>query len=182
MNAKNLKGKLLISAPILSDIFKRSVILITEHNENGSIGFIINKPTEYFFHEVIKDFPVFQSKVLIGGPVDPQSVNFIHKENDISDSYEIKKGIYWNGNYEELKILAGSDSLNPEDFRFFLGYSGWSPGQLENELKLNSWYVADVNEEIIFANDEKKMWREILKNMGGEYKIISTFPDDPSVN
>src|SRR5262245_51584614 len=135
------KGKLLISAPFLNDIFKRSVILPTEHNEDGSVGFIINKPTDLKLHEVVEDFPRFDAKVYIGGPVQQNTLNFIHKANDILEGgYEVLNGLHWNGNFELLKILIENGSLDPEDFKFFLGYAGWNPNQLINEINHNSWY------------------------------------------
>lgn len=177
------KGKLLVSAPFLNDVFKRSVILLTEHNEEGSVGFIINKPTGYKLHEIIEDFPEFDSTVFLGGPVQQDSLNFIHKAKDILDGgIEISEGLFWGGNFETLKILIESGSLNPEDFKFFLGYSGWSPDQLSNELSANSWYLNQPSINNIFCEDASKLWSDILKSMGKEYSIISTFPEDPSVN
>ncbi len=177
------KGKILISAPFLNDIFKRSVILLTEHNEEGSIGFIINKPTEFKLHEVIEDFPKFDAKLFLGGPVQQDSLNFIHKANDILEGgIEISDGLYWGGDFELLKILIENDSLYPDDFKFFLGYAGWSPQQLDNELKINSWYLNNPKTENIFDIDSSKMWGNILRTMGKEFSIISTFPEDPSVN
>ena len=95
-NSGRSKGKILISAPLLDDIFKRSVILLTEHNEEGSVGFIINKPTSYKLHDIIEDFPEFNAKAFLGGPVLQNSINFIHKSNNILDGgFEIAEGIYW---------------------------------------------------------------------------------------
>ena len=107
-NKKPEKGKLLISAPHLTDIFRRSVIYLVEHDENGSVGFVLNRPMKYNINEVIEDFPEFNSKVFLGGPVQPEIVNFIHKRPDkIEGGYEIKNGIYWGGNFENLKIMIG---------------------------------------------------------------------------
>ena len=182
-NIELSKGKLLVSAPFLNDIFKRSVILITEHTEDGSVGFIINKPTDFKLHEVIEDFPEFDAKIFLGGPVQQNTLNFIHKSDiQLEGSFEIAEGIYWNGNFEILKILIENGSLNPDDFRFFLGYSGWSPDQLENEIKGNSWYINNPTPENLFDDDSGKLWSKVLKSMGKEYSIISTFPEDPSVN
>lgn len=182
-NKEPSAGRLLISAPFMGDIFKRSVILLTEHNEEGSVGFILNKPTEFKLHEVIEDFPEFDAKVFLGGPVQQNSLNFIHKAGNILEGgFEISNGVFWNGNFEVLKVLIENGSLDPEDFRFFLGYAGWSPDQLKNEIKRNSWYLNDASPEILFGNESEKLWSTILKSMGKEYSIISTFPDDPSVN
>jgi putative transcriptional regulator len=185
--AKNLlkpaKGRLLVSAPALNDVFKRSVILLAEHNENGSVGFIVNKQLDVKLNDIVDDFPPFDAKVYLGGPVQQDMLNFVHKCGDqIQSGFEIGKGIYWGGNFEIFKLLAESGSLNPEDFRFFLGYSGWSPNQLDGELDVNSWYVANSNQEDIFNDDVSHVWSNVLKRMGGEYTIISTFPDDPSLN
>ena len=101
------KGKILISAPYLNDIFKRSVILLTENDENGTVGFIINKPLRLKIHDVVEDFPNFDATVHLGGPVQPDMLNFIHKAGDVIDGgYEISNGIYWGGNFETFKILA----------------------------------------------------------------------------
>jgi putative transcriptional regulator len=181
--SKPEKGKVLISAPMLGDIFKRSVILLTEHNEEGSVGFILNKPTELKLSEIIEDFPEFDARVYIGGPVQRDSLNFISRKNYFEDdSYEISEGLYWNGNYEKLKILIETGSIDPEDIKFYLGYSGWGPDQLENEMITKSWYVNTPTSKLIFEEDDTKLWSTILRSMGNEFTVISTFPDDPSVN
>jgi len=177
------KGKLLISAPHLTDIFKRSVIYLVEHDKNGSVGFVLNKPIKFNVNEIIEDFPEFDSKVFLGGPVQTELVNFIHKSPDkIDGGYEVQNGIYWGGNFDSLKILAEAKSVYPDDFKFFVGYAGWSPNQLDDEMKENSWYVTDAKPEFIFSNEPQKLWQAVLRSMGGEYITLSTFPEDPSVN
>lgn len=177
------KGKLLLSAPFLHDIFKRSVILLTEHNEEGSVGFILNKPTEYKLHEIIDDFPEFDAKVFLGGPVQQDSVNIIHKAGNIlTGGHQIADGVYWGGDFEMLKILIAGNELDPADFKFFLGYSGWSSGQLLNEMKQTSWYVNKFSAANVFSNNHETLWNDILRSKGKEFSILTTFPDDPSVN
>lgn len=177
------KGRLLISAPMLTDVFRKSVVYLTEHNEQGSVGFIINKPVSYQLKELIDNFPHFEAPVFFGGPVQPEMINFIHRAPyQLSGGIQVKENIYWGGSFEQLKELASKNELNASDFKFFLGYAGWAAGQLENELKLNSWIVAEATEDYLFDSDPKSLWHLILRNMGGPYAIISTFPDDPSVN
>ncbi len=177
------KGKLLLSAPFLTDIFKRSVVYLTEYNDKGSIGFIINKPLTMKISDVIDDFPEFDAKVYYGGPVQQEMLNFFHKAGDkIGGGFDLEEGLYWGGDFETLKILAESGNLDPDDFRFFLGYAGWAPNQLDDELKTNSWILNKSRLDDVFSNEPENLWQNILKEMGGEYTIISTFPENPSVN
>jgi putative transcriptional regulator len=177
------KGSLLISAPQLTDFFKRTVILMTEHNENGSLGFVINKPIVQKLNEIVEGFANFDADVYLGGPVETEIINFIHRAGDIiGGGLEISKGIFWGGDFERLRILAESGELNPKDFIFLVGYSGWSAGQLNDELKENTWFVSEVSEELIFETEPETIWAKVLRRMGGEYLTISTFPNDPSVN
>lgn len=177
------KGKILISAPLLTDYFKRSVIYLTEHDENGSVGFIINKRLNITLNKAVEDFPEFGAPVLLGGPVQTELVNFIHRCGDIlGGGIEIKDGIFWGGDFELLKELIITGKVEPEDFRFFLGYSGWSANQLDDELKLNSWVVSEGLTNYVFTDEYDGMWSRALRSLGGKYSIISTFPDDPTVN
>ncbi len=186
MRQKEMKitqGKLLISSPHLSDFFSRTVIFMTEYNENGSLGFVINKPIEESINEIIEDFPEFGARVMLGGPVQTEIINFIHRSGSlIEGGIEISNGIYWGGNFDTLKILAGANKLHPEDFIFFLGYSGWSAGQLDDELKENTWIVTGSEADLLFDLEPAKIWSETLKRMGGDYNTIASFPIDPSVN
>jgi len=176
-------GKLLLSAPFLSDVFKRSVVYITEHNDKGSLGFIINKRMKIKINDVIEDFPEFDADVYYGGPVQQEILNFFHKAGDkFTSGFELKDGLYWGGDFETLKLLIETGDLNPDDFRFFLGYAGWSPNQLEDELKINSWIINESKLNDVFSGEPESLWQKILKEMGGEYSIISTFPENPSVN
>jgi putative transcriptional regulator len=180
----NLKqGIMLVSAPHLQDFFKRSVIFITEHNDNGSVGFVLNKPTKFSITDIIEDFPVFHSKVSIGGPVQADLVNIIHRAGDtLTGGIEVCDGIYWGCDFDILKLLAEEKKISPDDILFFVGYSGWSPGQLESEIISNSWIVTNSAQQYIFSKEPGKIWNKILKDMGGEYAIISMFPENPSVN
>lgn len=184
MEQKPQKGKLLISEPFLNDPnFKRTIILLIENNEEGSLGFILNKPTELQLKDAIENYPDFDTTVYYGGPVQLNTLQFIHRAGDILEgSMDIGNGLYWGGSFEKLRILIEDKLVKPEDFRFFIGYSGWGEGQLEEEIKINSWIVADSKIENIFSDEPDNLWREILKGMGKKFAILASFPENPSVN
>lgn len=184
MTEKPATGKILISEPFLNDPnFKRTIILLAEHSEEGSVGFVLNKPTDYRIHEVIEEFPEFESVVYYGGPVQLNSLQFIYRGDEIIDgSIEIMPGLFWGGSFDLLKTLINAKAVNPEDFRFFLGYSGWIEGQIEDEIKMNSWIVSETTIDNIFSYEPDKLWRETLRSMGKKFALLASFPDNPSVN
>ena len=178
------KGRLLASEPYLPDPnFERTIILLTEHNEDGSVGFVLNKPSETLVSEVVDDIKRIQSKVYIGGPVQQDTLHFIHRIPSLTDSIEVGKGIFWGGNFEQLVLLIETNQLSVLDIKFFLGYSGWSPGQLEEELKTDSWIVSDrLSEDLIFETPSEDMWKRTLQSLGGRFSVYSNYPIDPSMN
>lgn len=178
------KGRVLISEPFLNDInFRRTIILIVEHGEEGTLGFVLNKPTGYNLNQVTEEFPEINSPLFYGGPVQVNALQFIYRgERILDDSREILPGLYWGGSFEKLKTLFETGAINPADFRFFLGYSGWSAGQLDDELEINSWIVTDTSVDNIFSDEAEKLWSEVLKSMGKKFAILASFPENPSVN
>lgn len=177
------KGRILISDPYMLDPnFKRTVVLLTEHNE-GSIGFVLNKQTDLSINEAMKDFPTFNAPLFYGGPVQPDTLHFIHKLGDVLEgSQKILNGLFWGGNFETLKILVEQKQARPSDFKFFIGYSGWAAGQLERELEENAWLVTDANPEYAFADVPDKLWGDVLKDIGSQYAVMADFPENPSLN
>ena len=179
------KGDLLISEPFLPDPnFERTVIIICQHSEEGSFGFVLNKPSVMKFDEVLEDIVDFGETLYVGGPVQQDTLHFIHRAGDlIEGGVEIANGLYWGGNFETLKILIENKQINPDDFKFFLGYSGWGSGQLQDEIKANSWIIyPQASLRQIFDYEPEKLWREVLKGMGGRFKMFSNYPDDPRLN
>ncbi len=176
------KGMLLLSEPFLRDTyFLRSVILLINHNEEGSMGLILDKPLPMRVNEIIPEFKYLEPIPLYnGGPVGLDNLFYIHNIKNIKDSLHLGKDLFLNGDFEELKkyILQG----NPVDdhIRFFRGYSGWDPYQLESELKTNSWIIVPRKEQALHYN--KEMWRETMKSLGGKYAIWANFPLIPSFN
>ena len=178
------KGRLLIAEPsILNDnSFNRSIILLTEHTSQSSIGFIINKPLSFNVQDLIPEincvFTIYQ-----GGPVEQDNLYFIHKAPHlISDSIEVDNGIYWGGNFESLKELLNDKKLKSSDIRFFLGYSGWDTDQLAEELKTDSWFVSKNDYPNILATDNTTIWKNKLLEKGGKYKIWANAPSDIQLN
>lgn len=181
---KPLKGRLLIAEPsILNDSsFNRSIILITEHTENNSVGFILNRPLEYtlkdLLPEIESDFIVYQ-----GGPVEQDNLYFVHKVPElIPESIEVDNGIFWGGNFESLKQLLNSGILLEGDIRFFLGYSGWGKQQLNDEININSWFISENDIKNIFSDNNNSLWRNKILQKGGNYKLWANAPSDINLN
>jgi putative transcriptional regulator len=178
------QGHILIAEPFLAgSYFNRSIIILASYNENGAIGFILNKKVDYPVEDLFVNFPDFDSEIHIGGPVGTDSVYFIHSLGDaIPGSIHIKENLYWGGDFDTLKMQIKLGLVNSQQVRFFLGYSGWEAGQLEEEIKENSWLVTDVPQADLMTIDENSMWAESVRAMGGKYKMWENFPENPLMN
>ena len=183
-NLKPSKGRLLLSEPFMGDFyFGRSVVLLAEHNDEGSFGVIMNKPVTSTFNEVLKGFPEFDAPVYIGGPVESDSLFYIHTVGEsLEGASEILEGLYWGGDIEALKEMMLIKTIQPGDIRFFIGYSGWSANQLKEELKRNSWVIARSSKSKLLKMDPLSMWKNLLDKMGDNYSLWSKFPIDPNSN
>ena len=178
------KGKLLLSEPFLMDPnFSRTVVLLTEHNEEGSVGFVLNRPLKMNINEVVPDFPVFDAQLYVGGPVENNNLFYIHTLADkLPDSIEIMDGLWWGGDFDILKTLIDTGQATTKEIRFFAGYSGWAPDQLTDEMKQRSWIVSDATVSQVMAPDVESLWKNVMSSLGKKYKIISNFPEDPTLN
>ena len=184
-NIKPKTGRLLISEPFMADPnFKRSVVLLTEHGEEGTVGYILNQVGNLLLKDVIQDLWAADNQIYFGGPVAADTLHFIHRAYDkLQSGEEIGNGIYWGGNFETLKILINTNAIEESEIKFFMGYSGWDDGQLKRELDQNAWMVSDISHpDIIFGNDDEKLWRDVIVNLGPKYAHVSNFPIDPSLN
>ena len=182
-NIKPQQGIILISEPSLRDFyFRQSIVLLAEHNDEGSFGIIINKPIEAQINDILKDFPDFNAPVYLGGPVKTDSIFFLHTKPDIEDSLEIMEGLYWGGDLETIREMVNLHEITEHDIRFYVGYSGWDASQLDREIKEKSWILSNTTvAEVIHPNPEN-LWRTHLRNMGKDYALWSNFPTDPSFN
>ena len=181
-NVRPQRGKVLISQPLMMDgCFRRSVVLLTEYTKSGAIGFILNKWLQITIDDVMEDFPAGNSQLSIGGPVACNTLHYLHTFKHIPDAVEVVNGIYWGGNIDVVRQLLSVSVMKPGDIRFFLGYSGWTDGQLDDELKNDSWLVGDVRPSQII-NRSRNLWQDSVKNMGDKYQLWTTFPENPGFN
>jgi len=178
------KGRLLIAEPsILNDrSFNRSVVLLTEHSRDNSIGFILNKPLTFTLRDLMPeidcDFTIYQ-----GGPVEQDNLYYIHQLPDkIPDSIEIGKGMYWGGNFNSLATLLNDKEIDRSSIRFFLGYSGWASEQLNDEMTTNSWFCIENNYSNILKEENNSFWKKHLLEFGGKYKLWANAPSNPTLN
>jgi putative transcriptional regulator len=182
---KPKKGHLLFAEPsIIGDTsFNRSVILLADYTEEGSIGFILNKPLDYTLDDLV---PLTEAKfkVFNGGPVEQDNLYFIHKIPDlIPESIEISLGIYWGGDFDSAIDLINEGQITESEIRFFLGYSGWEPKQLEEELLSNAWIVTENEyKSDLITKSEDTFWKEKMLELGGDYSIWPNAPENPSYN
>jgi len=178
-------GRLLISEPFMLDPnFKRSVIILTEYGDEGAMGFVLNHESEYRLGDLIPDIQYSELPVYVGGPVGNDTLHFIHRVPEkIEGGIEIADGIYWGGDFEAVKELASSYQLMTDEVRFFAGYSGWTPGQLDAEIGDDAWIVTDkYSIDILFKHDEQNLWRDVVKGLGQRYAHIANFPENPELN
>lgn len=182
--AKPTQGSLLISEPFLLDsYFKRAVVLLSEHDDQGTLGFILNKPTDVRLNDAVEDFPEFDAPLYFGGPVETDTLFYIHTLGEkLKGAKPIVNGIWWGGDYDQLKFLIDTHQIRPEQIRFYAGYSGWEPKQLEGELKEKAWLVSNANKMFTFFDNPKVLWSQVLRSMGNEYAILANFPEDPNLN
>lgn len=178
------KGRILISEPFLNDsYFKRSIVFITEHSSEGSVGFVLNKQVDLKVQDVIQDFPEIDAGISIGGPVNTNTIHYIHTMGKrIPGSVQVTDKIFWGGDFDVLKDLTASGEIKKHEIRFFLGYAGWSAKQLEDELSENAWLVVELNSEIIMKAESANTWNQILEKMGDKYQVWSNFPENPGLN
>ena len=186
-NVELKKGRILISEPFsVGDIFKRSVVLLTEYSEEtGAMGFILNRniPKEKIDPNFLNEFLGVNISVSVGGPVGADKLFYMHNfpQDIIEESVEIMPGLYVGGNYKQLKQKLISRKISMQNLRFFAGYSGWQPKQLEAEIERNSWLVKDILPEEVLQIDEN-IWTNQLKQLEEKYKLWTTVPKHPHLN
>jgi putative transcriptional regulator len=177
-------GILLIADPFLKDPnFLRTVVLLCEHKEEGSFGFVLNKQIEQTLDELITDMEGHPLPVYYGGPVQMDTIHFLHQYPDlIPESVKVSDDIFWGGNFETVTALLKSKSIDLNKIKFFIGYSGWGNGQLSGELEEKSWLTVKANRGLVFNTGYDQIWKSSLKVLGGEYEMMINYPIDPQLN
>ena len=179
------KGDFLLSEPFLNDPnFERTVILVCENNTEGTFGLVMNKLSDLQLNDVLEEEIVFPAYLNIGGPVEQNTLHFVHRLGEtIEGSIQLNGNLYWSGDFEQIKFLMNSGLVKEEDIQFYLGYSGWASGQLREEMDSSSWFVRKgATSREIFDLESDILWKSILRDMGGKYKVFSNYPSDPRLN
>ncbi|TXF88393.1 YqgE/AlgH family protein [Neolewinella aurantiaca] len=177
-------GTMLLAEPFMLDPnFKRAAILLVDHGEDGSIGFILNRESEVRIDHLVDDFPEFEAPVYIGGPVGRDTVHYLHRRGDlIEGSDPVARGIWWGGDYERLKFLIRQGLMTPSDVRFFVGYSGWSENQLEQEMVNGSWVPAAMDPNYVFRSPPDTLWSQVMHHKGNAFSVIADMKDEAKFN
>jgi len=184
INKPIVAGTLLLSEPFMQDpSFIRSTCLVVSHiPEDGTFGFVLDKVSPHKLSELIDIKIDKEVKVYFGGPVDLQSLFYLHNNNfNLTGAKKITENLYWGGDFDELLMKLESNIAQLDDIKFIFGYSGWDGGQLRKEIIENSWIInSDYPLQISEANS--KLWHNVLNKMGGVYKTFVTLPIDPNLN
>jgi len=177
-------GRILVSQPSLTDrFFSRSVVMLAEHSSDGTFGFIVNKPARLKLSKVTGEFGDFDTDLYLGGPVHVNSLFYVHSKGDIiKDSLMIIDGVYWGGDIKDIRKLIASGELTSNDIRFYAGYSGWEPKQLDREMKENSWIVLDGQKRFVFGSRPTALWKKIVLTLGEDFAPWVNYPNDPNMN
>ena len=182
MDDDSLRGKLLIASPALEDPnFDRSVVLITEHGEEGAMGIVLNRPSESEVTAVIPELEAIAGPepIFVGGPVQPEALVVLGEfSNPDKAAWVVVADVGLVSAQTELEDLPESVRRG----RVYAGFSGWGPGQLEDEIEEEAWIVEAPMPAELFPEDPDTLWSDVLDRMGGEYAIVARMPEDPSLN
>ncbi|WP_118974645.1 YqgE/AlgH family protein [Taibaiella koreensis] len=182
-NIKPAAGKLLIAEPFLTDPgFARTVVLLCEHGDEGSIGFVLNRPSSSSVNDLLPELDNVSLPIFEGGPVRNDTLHLIHRMPELMGGTEVLPGIFWGGSYADLAHTLEHHEPDAERLRLFIGYSGWDKGQLDAELKEGAWLVANSFNDIIFGTETTKMWQDSIRSLGSAFSFLANMPLHPQLN
>ncbi|MHB8260306.1 MAG: YqgE/AlgH family protein [Bacteroidia bacterium] len=179
-----LQGKLLVALPLMNDgDFKRSVLLLAEHNQMGSLAFMLNKPIHLNLKDVVANATNLTSPLYYGGPVAENQLFYVHTlGKQITESIPIQGNYYWGGNFKQIINGLKNKSILPSQIRFFIGYSGWGAAQLNKELKEKAWGVLDATDTELLTSNADTLWAQQVSRLGANYKVFANIAQEPSLN
>jgi putative transcriptional regulator len=180
--SKSLKGKLLLDGGKLQgSFFSRTVVLICEHDSEGAFGLVLNRPSENCVGELISgnlSDALKEHTLFVGGPVQPGALSYLHSEGFLADA-NVMPNLNLGHSLDTLTELT--ESFSPtQKVRIFAGYAGWSPGQLDDEMKRGAWLMHPASLDLVFDSDPKQLWQSILRKKGWEFKLLADAPEDLS--
>jgi len=173
------KGALLLSEPFAEDkVFGRAAVLIVDHSDtDGTVGFLLNKPIQMPVSSVVKGMKNFEGEMFLGGPVQTDTLHYIHTKGDlIKDSILVKDNIYWSGDFEQIRFCVNNELITEQDIRFFVGYAGWEVGQLREEIDAGHWWVVENDPNYAFQIAAEALWSRALAEQGAPYNVIAQMP------
>jgi putative transcriptional regulator len=178
---ESLQGKLLVSSPSLLDPnFRKTVVLVAHHDDDGAMGLVLSRPSEVAAADAVpllEGLPGCDDPVFVGGPVQPEAFMVLAEFEDIGEAAApIMAGLGF------MPADTEPDELSIKRMRLFAGYSGWGAGQLEAELEEPSWIIVDAEPDDAFADDPDALWRTVLHRKGGSFSIMENMPFDPELN
>jgi len=179
----SLRGQLIVAGPDLFDLnFRRTVVLIASHGEEGAMGVVLNRRSEYAVADAIpelQDLVDPGEHVCVGGPVQPSGVVVLAEFDDLSAAATTVMG---DIGFVAASADMGDLSAVTRRVRVFAGISGWGAGQLDSELERDDWIIEPARREDIFDTDPEDLWSEVLERKGGQYALVARMPLDPSLN
>ena len=165
------------------NFFRGAVVLVCDHTKEGTFGLIINRNTNIPLSRVVENFPDIKMPIFYGGPVQPETLHYVHTLGPVIEgSIHIRDGIWWGGHYEMVKAMLELGQIRKSQIRFFSGYSGWEAGQLAVELQKRDWIVTDATEEILFRQNPDMVWKTALEQLGGNYRVLADFHENQGLN
>ena len=177
-------GTLLVSGPYLADpYFRRSVVLLCMHDDEGSFGLVLNRPIDMAVSDLMEDMPTVPSSVGIGGPVQSGNLFYLHTLGPrIEGSMKVVDDIHMGGDYDQLKAMLSAAPKLAKHVRFFVGYSGWGADQLNTEIEQRSWLIHPADKRVVMNSRTENLWANTLRTMGPAYAPLANFPEAPSLN
>ena len=175
---------LLIARPMVhAATFRRTVLLLCEHNDEGSFGLVLNRRLDLTLDDVVGDVVAVDRPLSLGGPVQTDTLHFLHRFGvGVPGGIPVLDDVHWGGDFETVKQLAADSSPDVRDVRFFIGYAGWGAGQLEEEIEQDAWVLTPAYADAVFTGAPDDLWRQVLREMGGDYAVLANFPENPRLN